>query len=254
MPIVIVRIACVPYVGSPAVAVRSRAMADETPLSVHEPAGLPRGGVVVVQEAFGVTAHIEDICRRLAADGWLAVAPHLFHRAGDPTFAYDDLEHAWPTVQALTPEGILDDLDAGFARIDAAGIAPDATGIVGFCMGGTVAFVAATERTVGAAVSFYGGGIRQGRFGFPPLVETAERLEAPWLGLFGDDDKGIPSDEVEDLRKAAASAPVETEVVRYPGAGHAFNRDGSPPYHEPSATDAWARTLAWFSAHLGPVA
>ena len=121
-------------------------------------------------------------------------------------------------------------------------------------MGGTVAFVAATERTVGAAVSFYGGGIRTGRFGFPPLVETAERLEAPWLGLFGDDDKGIPSDEVEDLRKAAASAPVETEVVRYPGAGHAFNRDGSPPYHEPSATDAWARTLAWFSAHLGPVA
>jgi carboxymethylenebutenolidase len=226
-------------------------MADETPLSVHEPVGRVKGGVVVVQEAFGVTDHIEDIGRRLAAAGWLAVAPHLFHRAGDPTYAYDD-RSAWPTVRSLTAEGILEDLDAAFARIDAAGIAPDGTGIVGFCMGGTVAFVAACERTVGASVTFYGGGVREGRFGFPALVDIADRLEAPWLGLYGDEDTGIPVDDVEALRKAAVAAPVPTEVVRYPHAGHAFNRDGTPPYHEPSATDAWARTLAWFDRYLTP--
>lgn len=228
-------------------------MADETPLSVHEPAGPAKGGVVVVQEVFGVTPHIEDICRRLAAQGWLAVAPHLFHRSGDPTFAYDDFAGARPVAGALTSDGILDDLDAAFARIDAAAIGPEATGIVGFCMGGTVAFAAATERSIGAAVTFYGGGITSGRFGFSSMLEMAEHLEAPWLGLYGDEDRGIPVEEVEELRKAVASAPYPTEVVRYPGAGHAFNRDGGPSHHAPSATDAWARTLAWFDRHLtGP--
>lgn len=225
-------------------------MADETPLSVHEPEGQAKGGVLVLQEAFGVTDHIEDIGRRLAAAGWLAVIPHLFHRVGDPTYHYDDIANAWPTVEGLTPEGILDDLDTGFARIDAAGIAPEGTGVVGFCMGGTLAFVAATERTLGAAVTYYGGGVSEGRFGYPPLLQVAERLDAPWLGLYGEDDKGIPPEDVEALRKAVAATAVPTEVVLYPGAGHAFNRDGSPAYHEPSATDAWARALAWFDRYL----
>jgi carboxymethylenebutenolidase len=227
-------------------------MADETPLSVHEPAGPAKGGIVVVQEVFGVTPHIEDICARLAAAGWLAVAPHLFHRSGDPTFAYDDMASARGASAALTAAGILDDLDAAFARIDAAAIAPEATGIVGFCMGGTVAFIAATERAIGAAVTFYGSGITTGRFGFPSLLEAAERLEAPWLGLFGDEDRAIPVDDVEQLRKAVAPSPYPTEIVRYPGAGHAFNRDGTAPYHEASATDAWSRTLAWFDRFLTP--
>jgi carboxymethylenebutenolidase len=225
-------------------------MADETPLSVHEPAGPVKGGVVVVQEVFGVTPHIEDICRRLAAEGWLAVAPHLYHRSGDPTFAYDDIGSVGDVVGAMTAEGILDDLDAAFARIDAAAVPPEATGIVGFCMGGTVAFVAAAERTIGAAVTFYGSGITKGRFGFPSLLEAADRLDAPWLGLYGDEDKGIPVDDVERLRKAVASSAQPTEVVRYPGAGHAFNRDGGASYDAAAATDAWSRTLAWFDRYL----
>jgi carboxymethylenebutenolidase len=225
-------------------------MADETPLSVHEPAGPVKGGVVVVQEVFGVTPHIEDICRRLAAEGWLAVAPHLYHRSGDPTFAYDDIGSVGDVVGAMTAGGILDDLDAGFARIDAAAVPPQATGIVGFCMGGTVAFVAAAERTIGAAVTFYGSDITKGRFGFPSLLEIADRLEAPWLGLYGDEDKAIPVDDVERLRKAVASSAQPTEVVRYPGAGHAFHRDGGASYHAPSASDAWSRALGWFDRYL----
>ena len=92
-------------------------------------------------------------------------------------------------------------------------------------MGGSVTLVAAADHELGAAVTFYGGGVSQGRFGFDPLVEVAPRLQTPWLGLFGDLDQGIPIDDVEALRAAAATAPVSTEVVRYAEAGHGFNCD-----------------------------
>src|ERR1700730_6367985 len=160
-------------------------MADQTPLTVQEPAGTPKGGIVVVQEAFGVNDHIEDVARHFADEGWLAVAPHLFHRSGDPKLGYTDMTPVMAHMQALTSEGVLADLDAAFERLAAAGIAPAGRGVVGFCMGGTVALIADAERQVGAAVTFYGGGVKEGRFGFPALVEEAPKLRAPWLGLFG---------------------------------------------------------------------
>jgi carboxymethylenebutenolidase len=225
-------------------------MAEETPLSINHPQGHAFGGVVVIQEAFGVTPHIEDVCQRLADVGWLAVAPHLFHRTGDPVLAYDDFEQVRPHAAALTAEGILGDVDAAFDYIAAAGYPREGAGIVGFCMGGSVALMAAVEREIGAAVTFYGGGIAEGRFGFPPLAEAASRLRAPWLGLFGDRDQAIPVDQVDRLRDAAAGAEVPTEVVQYPDAGHGFNRDGSPSYHQDSSIDAWKRTLDWFADYL----
>ena len=225
-------------------------MADETPLSIHHPQGHPYGGVVVIQEAFGVTGHIEDVCQRLADIGWLAVAPHLFHRTGDPVVPYDDFSQIRPHAAALTPAGILEDVDAALDYIAAAGYPPEGAGIVGFCMGGTVALMAAVERRLGAAVTFYGGGVEEGRFGFPSLLEAAPRLRAPWLGLYGDQDQGISSDQVERLAAAAAEAEVPTEVIRYADAGHGFNRDGSPAYHQDSSIDAWKRTLDWFADYL----
>jgi carboxymethylenebutenolidase len=225
-------------------------MPQPTPLSVHEPTGDPKGGVVVVQEAFGVNSHIEDVARRLAADGWLAVAPHLFHRTGDPRLGYDDIEQVKPHMAALTADGVLDDVDAALGRLAGAGIDARRTGVVGFCMGGTVALVIAVRRDVGAAVSFYGGGVMEGRFGFGPLVEEAARLRAPWLGLYGDLDRGIPVDHVERLRAAAASSGQPTELVRYPDAGHGFHCDPRPAYHPQRASDAWRRTLEWFDRHL----
>ena len=225
-------------------------MADQTPLTVQEPAGTPKGGIVVVQEAFGVNDHIEDVARRFAAEGWLAVAPHLFHRSGDPKLGYTDMTPVMTHMQALTAEGVLTDLDAAFARLVEAGIGPASQGVVGFCMGGTVALIADAERQVGAAVTFYGGGVKEGRFGFPPLVEEAAKLRAPWLGLFGDLDQGIPVAEVEELRTAAASSGQPTEIVRYPEAGHGFHCDQRASYHAPSAADAWQRTLGWFDRYL----
>jgi len=225
-------------------------MSEQTPLSIHEPDGPPKGGVVVIQEAFGVNDHIEDVARRFAAAGWLAVAPHLFHRTGDPKLGYGDFSVVQPHMQALTADGVLSDIDAALGHLAEAGIRPERTGVVGFCMGGTIALVTAARRDVGAAVTFYGGGVTEGRFGFPPLVDEAARLRAPWLGLYGDLDQSIPVDGVERLRTAAASSGQETELIRYPEAGHGFHCDQRSSFEPKSAQDAWARTLAWFDDHL----
>jgi carboxymethylenebutenolidase len=210
-----------------------------------------KGGVVVIQEAFGVTPHIESICRRLADAGYRAVAPALFHRAGSPVLDYTDFDQVMPIMKDLTADAIRADVAAAFDHLAAQGLEGARTGIVGFCMGGTVALVAGVDRALGAAVTFYGGGVTQGRFGFDAGADLAPRLQSPWLGLFGDLDQGIPVDDVEALRTAAATASVDTEVVRYADAAHGFNCDDRDAYHEASATDAWARTLAWFDQHVG---
>ena len=216
-----------------------------------EPDGQGRGAVIVLQEAFGVNDHIEDVTRRFGGAGYRAVAPHLFHRSGDPLLDYGNFEKILPHMQALSEPGLTEDLDVTVAHLAEAGFATASIGVVGFCMGGSVTFLAAARRRLGAAVTFYGGGVADGRFGMPPLVAMAPELATPWLGLFGDEDQGIPVDQVEALRAAAASASVPTEIVRYPGAGHGFHCDARPDsYHEASAHDAWQRTLAWFERFL----
>ncbi|MHB8465354.1 MAG: dienelactone hydrolase family protein [Acidimicrobiales bacterium] len=226
-------------------------MDDPCPLSIHEPTGTPRGGVVVIQEAFGVNDHIEDVCRRFAGEGYLAVAPHLFHRTGDPKLGYEDITAVFPHFKGLSAEAVTSDIDTAFAHLEAAGIVAANTGIVGFCMGGTLTLLVSAARPLGAGVTFYGGGVVEGRFGFPPLVEAAPSLQTPWLGLFGDLDEGIPVDQVEALRAAAATSSQPTEVVRYPEAGHGFHCDQRDSYHAASARDGWTRTLDWFDRYLG---
>jgi len=218
-----------------------------------EPDGDALGAVIVIQEAFGVNDHIEDVTRRFAAQGYRAVAPHLFYRTGDPVIGYGDYEKIMPHFQALSMEGLLGDLDATIDHLEEAGFGLRQIGIVGFCMGGTVTFLASAKRPLGAGVTFYGGGVAEGRFGMPALVDLAADLQTPWLGLFGDQDQGIPVEHVEQLRAAVAEASVDAEIVRYPDAGHGFHCDMRESYHEASAKDAWERTLAWFAAHLEPV-
>jgi len=223
----------------------------ELPLFAAGDPSAARGAVVVIQEAFGVTAHIERCCERLAEADFLAVAPALFHRTTTDSFAYDDFEHAMPNMAALSAEGIEADLAAVARHLDAVGFERSRRGIVGFCMGGLVAFVGATLGEFGAAVTFYGGGVTTGRFGYPPLVELADHVATPWLGLYGDLDKGIPPHDVELLRDAVASAPAPTEIVRYADADHGFNCEDRPGVFNPdAASDAWARMLAFFDQHL----
>ncbi|MBV8161702.1 MAG: dienelactone hydrolase family protein [Acidimicrobiia bacterium] len=211
-----------------------------------------KGGVVVVQEAFGVNEHIESVADRLAERGYHAVAPHFFHRAGGGTVPYGDFSKVMEKYEGLTDDGILADVDAALAVLHDAGWADSSIGIVGFCFGGRVTFLAAIRRALGAAVGYYGGGIVNARIPtFPALIGEVGSLQTPWLGFFGDEDQSIPVEDVEQLRSALADAPVEHDIVRYADAGHGFNRDVSPDAYRPgAAADAWRRLLAWFEEHL----
>lgn len=219
-------------------------------LYVAEPEGTPAGAVLLFQEAFGVNDHIRDVCDRFAAAGYTAVAPHLFHRSGDPELGYEDMTEVIPFIMQLQADEIEQDIEASLAHLADLGFDRDRVAAIGFCMGGSIAFAAACTWPLGAAVSFYGGGIAQSRFGYPPLFDLAPTLKTPWLGFFGDLDGTIPTDEVEGLRGAVANATPDAEIVRYPDADHGFHCDARSSYHEASAKDAWKRTLDFLAARL----
>jgi carboxymethylenebutenolidase len=207
--------------------------------------------VIVLQEAFGVNDHIRSVADRFADEGYLAVAPQLFHRDGSPEIPYDDFSAAMPFMASLTKQGLTNDLHATTDFLASLGFHSPNIAAVGYCMGGTVAFFAATLGTIGAAASFYGGGVATGRFGLPPLLELAVDLQCPWLGLYGDLDQSIPVDQVEALRAAMNATSVSTDIVRYPEGKHGFHCDARPDsYNEAAAADAHARALAFFAEHL----
>jgi carboxymethylenebutenolidase len=222
------------------------------PVYVAHPDEKPSKAVIVIQEAFGVNEHIEDVTRRAASAGYLGVSPHVFHRSGGGVVPYGDMAGVMKHFQDLNDAAVLEDVDATLRLIHEEGIADASVGITGFCIGGRLTFLAGAERAVGAAASFYGGGIVQGRSdNLPSLLGTIPHMRTPWLGLFGDLDKGIPIEDVEQLRVALKAAPVETEIVRYADAGHGFHCDMRPESYVPeAATDAWKRTLSWFEEHL----
>ncbi len=213
------------------------------------PEGTPRRAVIVVQEAFGVNDHIIDLCERLTRDGYLAVAPHMFHRTGDPVFAYDDFSSIFSHIEAMTMDGVMEDIDAAIRAITDSGVATSKIGIVGFCMGGSISMHVAATRDIGAGVGFYGGGIK-GRWFFPSQIDAVQHLRAPWLGLFGDKDQSIPVQDVEELREASKLSPNQVEIIRYKDADHGFNCDARASFHAESASDAWQRMLDWYDTYL----
>lgn len=225
------------------------------PMRLYEAktAGAARGALLVVQEAFGVNPHIEDVTRRAAAAGYHAVAPDFFHRSGPGAVVeYGKFEKVMEYFQDLGSDAsILMDVDAALAHLRAAGFANSNIGAVGFCFGGRVSFLIALRHALGASVGFYGGGIVTGRFPqFPALASEVSSLQTPWLGLFGDQDASIPVDDVEQLREALKTAKVDTAVVRYADAGHGFHCDQRTDYRADDAVDAWRRALDWFASHL----
>jgi len=215
------------------------------------PSGEPRGGVVVIQEAFGLTGHIHRVTEALAREGFVAVAPALFHRSDDQIFSYGDFEKLGPVISKLNADTVAMDVDAALAELERQGQPASRQGIIGFCMGGSVTLATAARLHLGAAVTFYGGGLAEGRFGLPSGLEAAAALRTPWLGLYGDLDEHIPIADVEQVRQVVASASVDAEVVRYPEADHGFHCDERPSFHPASSSDAWARTIAFLGAHLG---
>jgi len=224
-----------------------------SPMKIYKvlPHGEAKGAVIVIQEAFGITDHIMDICQRFADAGYVAVAPHVFHRTGDPIIPYEKMQDVIPHIMELKREGIEADLKASLDYLASEGFTGRQVAICGFCMGGTIAFFAGVQWELGAAVTFYGGGITQGRFGLPPLLEMLPDLKTPWLGNYGDLDQSIPLTEVEVLRRAAAKSAVATEVNRYAEADHGFHCNDRSAFHEASSKDAWKRTVDFLNAHVG---
>jgi len=204
--------------------------------------------VLVVQEIFGVHEHIRDICRRLALEGYLAVAPELYFREGDPN-DYHDIPTLFSELVSKVPDSqVLSDLDhaANWAGRNGGDIRR--MGITGFCWGGRISWLyAAHNPQLRAAVAWYGRltGEKTMKQQKHP-IDIAVDLGAPVLGLYGGQDDGIPLESVEQMRQALHAANAKAEIVVYPDAGHAFNADYRPSYHAESAQDGWARMLTWF--------
>ena len=209
--------------------------------------------ILVVQEVFGVHEHIKDICRRLAKDGYFAIAPELYARQGDPS-KYTDTSKLISEVVAKVPDAQVNgDLDACVAYAKTTGKAETARlGITGFCWGGRIVLMyAAHNPSVKAAVSWYGFPARTFHEGDKTPLDVASQIKAPLLGLYGGADTGIPKDSIEKMFAALKSAGnTKSEFTIYPDAQHAFNADYRPSYNKQAAEDAWKKMLAWFKLNL----
>jgi carboxymethylenebutenolidase len=212
------------------------------PAYVAQPAGTPKGGVVVLQEIFGVNSHIRAVADGYAAQGYLAVAPATFHRVKPGVelgYQPDDMTAGFglkTAVEALPAPGVLQDIQAAIDHAAQAG----KVGIVGYCWGGLLTWRAACSlKGLSAAAPYYGGGVTTPE-------EAARKPLVPVLAHFGDQDHWIPLDTVEAFK--AAQPGVTVHVYQ---ANHGFNCDQRGSYNEAAAKLARERTLAFFAQHVG---
>ena len=214
---------------------------------------MPAGGgpfpvILVVQEIFGVHEHIKDICRRLAKLGYFAVAPELYARQGDVSklTAFPDI---FKVVSKVPDAQVMSDLDAAVAWAKGTGKADTAKlGITGFCWGGRIVWLyAAHNPNLKAGVAWYGR-LEGDKDALHPQhpIDVVESIKAPILGLYGEDDQGIPVASVERMRVALKTANKTAEIVLYPKTPHAFYADYRPSYRKEQAEDGWRRLQDWF--------
>lgn len=208
--------------------------------------------VLVVQEIFGVHDYIRDVCRRLAKLGYLAVAPELYFRQGDPS-KIDDIQTLLATLVATVPDvQVRQDLDATLDWALEQGGDRKRVGITGFCWGGRQTWLfAAHSWRVSAAVAWYGrleGAVNPNQRYHP--IDVVADLKAPVLGLYGGADEGIPVDQVDRMRAACREkAKAAVKIMVYPDAPHAFHADYRPGYREEPARDGWEQMLSWFRTY-----
>jgi carboxymethylenebutenolidase len=204
---------------------------------VAQPDGKPWGGLVVVQEIFGVNQHIRSVADRFAKEGFFTVAPAMFDRVErDVELGYDGegMQKGMAIAQKLSIDNAVKDVDAALQYAGKETGKP--AGVVGYCFGGTMAWLSATRLAPAAAVGYYGGYIAK---------FAAEEPRVPVMLHFGKQDDHIPQ---ADVAKVQAAHP-EVEIFLY-DAGHGFNRDVWASYNEKAAKEAMARTLAFFNKHL----
>lgn len=200
--------------------------------------GVPaRGGIVIVQEIFGVNHHIRSVANQYADDGFVVIAPAIFDRVQpgvDLSYTPEDTQRAMALLGRFDMDRAVDDIAAAVQCLR--GFGPLKVGVVGYCLGGTLAWLSATRLRIEAAVGYYGGRIAQ---------YAGETPKCPVLLHFGDQDAHIPREQVEQVAKAHP----RVTICHYP-AGHAFNRDVGPSYDASSASLARQRTLAFLDQNL----
>ena len=221
------------------------------------PAGKANAPVVlVISEIFGVHEYIADVARRLAKQGYFALAPELFVRQGDAG-AYGEISKLMSEVIAKVPDAqVMGDLDASVAWARGQGADAARLGITGFCWGGRITWLyAAHNRAVKAGVAWYGRLVGPTSALNPAQpIDRAGQLNGPVLGLYGEKDDGIPLESIEKMKAALAAAQPgsaaarRSEFVVYPNTPHAFHADYRPSYRKDAADDGWQRCLAWFKA------
>jgi carboxymethylenebutenolidase len=209
---------------------------------VARPEGRATRGLLVFQEAFGVNAHIRDVAGRFAAEGFLAIAPELFHRTA-PSFdcAYTDFAKAQPHLQAITEQGLDADVRAAFGWLEQEGVAGNSAA-VGYCLGGRVAFVANSAVPLKAAASYYGGRI-------PPLIGRAPKLSGPMLFCWGGLDHHIPEADRRAVVAGVRDAGKVFVNVIFSDADHGFFCDARASYHPAAAAQAWSLTKTFLDTY-----
>jgi carboxymethylenebutenolidase len=216
--------------------------ADASPMQAYmaRPEGNgPHPGLMVFQEAFGVNAHIRDVTERFAAEGYIAIAPELFHRTAPAGFeaGYGDFGSVRPHLQAVTPEAAEADVRATYEWLHSnAQVRKNEISCVGFCMGGRVSFIADSVVPLHAAVSFYGGGIQDS-------LDRAKTLHGPILLIWGGLDKHIALEVRRSVVDAVAVQHKPYVNIEFSQADHGFFCDQRPAYEPKSARQAWALTL-----------
>ena len=202
-----------------------------------DPTGTPKGGMVVVQEIFGVNHHIRAVCDAFAKEGYVAIAPAVFDRIErnfESGYTPAEIEKARSFIAKPDWDAMLRDTDAAIKELQSVG----PVGIVGFCMGGTIAFLAAARLSgLSAAVGYYGGRI---------VAYADEKPKCPTQLHFGEDDASIPMSDVETIKQKRP----DCESYVYKGAGHGFHCDERGSFHKESRDLAWQRTTAFFDKHM----
>ena len=201
------------------------------------PPGSPRGAIVVLQEIFGVNSHIRSVTDGYAAEGYVAIAPSLFDRVRkgiELGYAQSDMQEGFGYVQQLKAEETAKDIAAAIAVVKHGG----RVGVVGYCWGGKMAYVSASEQQgLGCAVAYYGGSIAQ---------SLDMKPKCPMMFHFGEQDSHIPLTDVEKIKAANPQGIFHI----YAGAGHGFNCDQRASYQPQAAALARERSLAFFAQHL----
>jgi len=202
--------------------------------------------VIVVMEAFGLNHNIEEISRRIAGEGYVALAPDVYYRWPDNKARYDELPKAIGLMQKLDDKKIVADVGAALDFLAARpNVNAAKTGITGFCVGGRISFLVAEELPdrIAASAPFYGGGIAG-------LLGKADRIKAPLQLFFGDRDAFIPQDQVKAIDAKLRELKKSYKLENYAGADHGFFCNERASYNEKAASDAWTKLRAFFKQHL----